>query len=159
MKNVLLSLILLTITLSAQPSAKLPKFAFKDVDGIMVKSDEYKGKVVVLDFWATWCLSCKKAIPVLNELGDKYASKGLEILGMNTDKKSVDKIIGYLIKNNIGYRTLLVGRSSRLAEDLEVFSMPMIYVFDRKGKLVTQVKGFEKDDKEQLLAAVNKLMK
>jgi len=160
MSKIVLLVLIVAASCFAGPSKTLPQFAFKDIDGIVVNSDEFKGKVLILDFWATWCLSCKKAYPVLNELSEKYGAQGLEVIGLNTDKKKTpQQIIEYLIKNNVGYRTLMAGQSSRLAEQLEVFSMPMIYLFDRNGKLITQVIGFEADDKAQLLKAVKKVMK
>ncbi|MGL1901115.1 MAG: TlpA family protein disulfide reductase [Fibrobacterales bacterium] len=158
-KIVLLFCLFIGTSLSAQEKQMMPKFAFKDIDDMVVSSKEFEGKVLIIDFWATWCLSCKKVIPVLNELQKKYENKAFAAIGINTEKKRRNKVISYMIKNNIEYPTLLAGQGSRLAEELEVFSLPSIFIFDAKGELVLKVEGFEDDDKKKLLGAVDTLMK
>ena len=135
----------------------LPNFTLQDLDGERVNSKDFLGKITVLDFWATWCKSCKKAIPTLNRLSDKYADK-INVIGINTDYKGVNKAMKYVIKYNIGYQTL-ISPSTRLSEELDIESLPMILVFDKKGKFVKRIKGFEKDDKQEFLATVNSLLK
>jgi cytochrome c biogenesis protein CcmG, thiol:disulfide interchange protein DsbE len=151
--------LLVGLSFAAGNKQMLPLFNIQDVDGEVVSSKDFKGKVLVVDFWATWCLSCKKVIPVLNELQSKYDDKSFAAIGINTDKKRRNKIIGYMIKNNIEYPTLLAGKNSRIAEELEVFSYPSVYVFNKTGELVLKVEGFEDDDKKALLATVKRLMK
>ncbi|MGL1933752.1 MAG: TlpA family protein disulfide reductase [Fibrobacterales bacterium] len=158
-KIILLLCLYLGATLSAQEKQILPKFAFQNVDGMVVSSKEFEGKALIIDFWATWCLSCKKVIPVLNELQKKYENKAFATIGINTEKKRRNKVVSYMIKNNIEYPTLFAGQGSRLAEDLEVFSLPSIFLFNGKGELVLKVEGFEEDDKKKLLGAVKKLMR
>src|SRR4051812_36368548 len=71
--------------------ATLPALALPDLDGKIHDAKEWQGKVVVVDFWATWCTGCRETIPVLKRLKEKYGAKGLAVAGVTTDKGPKEK--------------------------------------------------------------------
>jgi len=85
MKSILfaLSLLLLTATLNAQVGKPAPAFSLKDKDGKTFSLETLKGKVIVLNFWATWCPPCRVEIPAFNNAYEKYVAKGVEIVGVS----------------------------------------------------------------------------
>ncbi len=137
-----------------------PGFSLKDMSGNDVSLKQYRGKVVLLDFWATWCPPCRTSIPDLVELYKNYKKKGLVILGISMDSRvRVDderlKRFGKILKINYPI----------LRHDLNVVenyfgkkapSLPTMYVIDRKG----QVRDiFEGHDAEALKKSVEGLLK
>ncbi len=85
---------------------KAPAWKLKDLQGQDVSSADFKGKVVLLDFWATWCPPCRKAIPELMELQKKYADKGLVIIGISMDENRAE-LDSFVAKTNFNYKILL----------------------------------------------------
>ena len=84
---------------------KAPAWKLKDLQGKEVSSADFKGKVVVIDFWATWCPPCRKAIPELMELQKKYADKGLVIIGISMDENRAE-LEAFVKKMNFNYKVL-----------------------------------------------------
>src|SRR4051812_1611677 len=78
----------LAVPLSAQKSELKPanlKFSFKNIDGRKSSLSDFKGKVIILDFWATWCVPCKAEIPGFIDLQKKYGDRGLQVIGLSVD--------------------------------------------------------------------------
>lgn len=110
--------------------------------------NEYKGKLVYLDFWASWCTPCRKSFPWMNEMYSKYHNKGLEILAVNLDKdnKQVHKFLSrYSASFKIAFDT--TGKS---AEKFRVSAMPTSFLIDRNGKIIMSHPGFRKKDKDKM---------
>src|SRR5208283_5292529 len=84
-----------------------PDFALKDRDGATVHLSDYKGKVVMLDFWATWCGPCKIEIPWFMEFEQQYKDKGFAVLGVSMDEGGWDEVKPYIEERKINYRILL----------------------------------------------------
>src|SRR4029434_1425566 len=82
---------------------KAPEFSLKNVQGGEIKSEHLKGKILVLDFWATWCPPCKAEIPNYNYLRETYKDKGVEFLGVTFDSGSIDKVKEAVKDFNIQY--------------------------------------------------------
>jgi cytochrome c biogenesis protein CcmG/thiol:disulfide interchange protein DsbE len=137
-----------------------PDFALKDLSGRRVSLASYKGKAVLINFWATWCAPCKIETPWLIELREKYAAQGFEVLGVSTegdDLKMDDKAgwardkaaVGKFVQRmKVPYPVLMGGDSiSREYGGLDV--MPASFYVDRKGTVVaSQVGGASKSEIE-----------
>ncbi|MGL1935961.1 MAG: TlpA family protein disulfide reductase [Fibrobacterales bacterium] len=151
-----------TITLALPLAAKeytLPSFSLSDIEGITHSVDEYKGKVVVLDFWATWCVTCRYVFPKLNEIYKSSASDKVAILGINTDKKfKKKKLKKYIKKNRIEY-PVLFDQKSTLAPKLGVTAVPSLMVFDTTGKLIAHMNGYDVEEEEKIIAQIKALIK
>lgn len=143
-------------TLSA-PAKKAPDFAMNTLRGQRVTLAEQKGKVVLLDFWATWCPPCQASIPHLNALSEKYKDKGLVVIGASFDKDAVD-LDAFVRKNKMGY--IVAQANEEASKAYNVSSIPRIFVIDREGNIKGDFLGFSEQVGASIesaaLAALNK---
>ena len=116
----------------------------------------YRGQVVVVDFWASWCKPCRESIPWLNEMRSRYAADGLVVIGVNVDAEHAD---AEKFLRDVPIRfDVVFDPSGALAQRFNVAGMPTTLFFDRTGKLVQSRIGFRvarKDDEE---ASLQKLL-
>jgi thiol-disulfide isomerase/thioredoxin len=91
----------------ASERREAPDFALKDADGRSVRLSDYKGKVVLLNFWATWCGPCKIEIPWFIEFETKHKDQGFAVLGVSMDEDGWDAVRPFLADLGVNYRTLL----------------------------------------------------
>jgi thiol-disulfide isomerase/thioredoxin len=123
-----------------------PDFTLEDISGKPLSLNEIKGKVVIVDFWATWCGPCVMSIPELVDLQDKYKAKGLVVVGISVDDDKVSKgeLIAFKEKMRINYRILRA--NNKVYEDYfgrtSGFSIPTLFVIDRDGKVRDRFVGF-----------------
>lgn len=113
-----------------------PAVTFRNAAGAVVSLADYKGKVVVVNFWATWCAPCREEIPALMKVQAKYASNGVKIVGIAFD--NVDKIRDYAKEMRIDYVLLIGGvETLSMAKDLgnRAEVLPFTVVLDRAGKV------------------------
>lgn len=135
--------------------AMLPLSAAAEDSVPRLDLSEYRGKVVVVDFWASWCAPCRRSIPWLNAMQRKYADEGLVVIGVNEDKTAAEAET-FLKDVPAGFRIVL-DLEGEIARDYELIAMPSTYVFDRDGQLVTRHLGFKvakQQDYEALLRSV-----
>jgi thiol-disulfide isomerase/thioredoxin len=111
-----------------------------------------KGKVVYLDFWASWCGPCKQSFPYMNELQAKYKAQGFEIVGVNLDAKR-DDADKFLAETPARF-TLAFDAKGESARRFEVKSMPSSVLIGRDGKVIATHRGFKDDDRKDLDARV-----
>ena len=113
-----------------------PDFSLKDVNGKVVKLSDYKGKVVLLNFWATWCGPCKIEIPWFKEFETTYKNQGFAVLGVAMDDDGWEAVKPYLTDKQVNYR-VVVGNDqvSMLYGDVE--SLPTTFVIDREGRIAS----------------------
>jgi peroxiredoxin len=111
-----------------------PDFTLRDVGGSAVKLSDYRGKAVLLNFWATWCGPCAIEIPWFKEFEQQYKSRGFEVLGVSLDEDGWKVIKPYLSEHQINYRVVLGDDSvSQLYGGVE--SLPTTFIIDRTGKV------------------------
>ncbi|HEV2445515.1 MAG TPA: TlpA disulfide reductase family protein, partial [Candidatus Sulfopaludibacter sp.] len=124
--------------------------AVSTLDGAPLDQSGFAGKVVLVDFWATWCLPCLKETPGFNRLHKEYASKGLVVLGVATDEEGASVVKPYLKDHRMDY---LVGLASPdLGKKFGLDELPVTIVFDRSGKQVKKFVGLT--DEAEIEAAV-----
>jgi thiol-disulfide isomerase/thioredoxin len=147
---------LLTPLLSA-PSSPLPEFSFPDLSGQQHSVAEWRGKVLVLNFWATWCPPCREEIPELIALQKQYAEKGLQIVGIAIeDLEPVSEFIDFVDMN---YPVLIAGDAGlALTRQLgnALGAVPYTLVVDRQGRIVYGQPG--QVTKDKMLKIIEPLM-
>ncbi len=134
---------------------KAPGFALLDVAGKSVNFSQYDGKVVLVDFWATWCPPCRRSIPDLSELHGKYSDRGFEVVGISLDQAGVDKVARFAEQMKIPY-TIVMG-NVQVASDWNIGSaIPIAFLVDRKGEIVDRFVGYQ--DKSVLEQKIQKFL-
>jgi cytochrome c biogenesis protein CcmG/thiol:disulfide interchange protein DsbE len=113
-----------------------PNFALKDAHGKTVKLSDFKGKVVLLDFWATWCGPCQIEIPWFEEFQRKYKDRGFEVVGVSMDDDGWKVITPFVQQKKINYRILL-GDDATGSLYGGVDALPMTLVIDRDGRIAS----------------------
>lgn len=125
---------------NAVDSSKAPAWELKDLDGKVVKSSDFNGKVVILDFWATWCPPCKAEIPGFIELQKKYADRGLVVVGISLDEQGPSAVKQFMTKLGMNY-TVVMGDIG-LMRNFGGTAIPTTIVIDRNGNVVARHVGF-----------------
>jgi cytochrome c biogenesis protein CcmG, thiol:disulfide interchange protein DsbE len=116
----------------AKPLA-LPDFSLEDLEGKTVRIKDYKGKVILLNFWATWCSSCRKEAPSLEKLYGQYHSKNFVLFRIGT-KESRETVAKFLEKNPLRL-PILLDKKNKVGKLLGVWVHPTSYLVDKKGML------------------------
>jgi peroxiredoxin len=117
-----------------------PVFTIKSLDGKQVSLADYKGKAVVVNFWATWCEACRQEMPWLAELREKYTAQGLEVLGLVTDRASPEKIASTVRSYGVRYPILYCNHSTAQAYG-GLPELPISFFIDRHGKIIAKMTG------------------
>jgi thiol-disulfide isomerase/thioredoxin len=126
--------------------SRLPDFSVKDLQGREISSPDLRGKVVLIDFWATWCQPCKKEMPGYQKLLDRYGSRGFAVVGFKFDTM-MDMEDPALFAKKIGARYPLAVAADDLKQKFGgVEGLPTTLLYDRQGILRKKVVGFEYTD-------------
>jgi cytochrome c biogenesis protein CcmG/thiol:disulfide interchange protein DsbE len=134
-----------------------PDFTLKDADGKTVHLSDYRGKVVLLDFWATWCEPCAMEIPWFIDMQHKRKNQGFEALGVSMDDEGWDAVKPFVARMGVNYRVLL-GDDQTAQMYGGVDALPTTFLIDREGRIAAVHLGLAdrkdiEDGVEQLLQA------
>src|SRR5579864_59010 len=128
---------------AGEPGSGLPDFNVKDLQGHEISSTGLRGRVVLIDFWATWCQPCKKEMPGYQKLAERYGSRGLVVIGFKFDTMA-DTEDPVQFARKIGVRYALGVASEELKQKFGgIEGLPTTLLYDRKGILRKKVIGFE----------------
>lgn len=119
-----------------------PGWSLKDLDGAAIGSDQLKGKVVVVDFWATWCPPCIKEVPGYTELVRRHGAAGLVIVGISLDQAGPDVVKGFAERFKVNY-PLAMGDAATVAAFGGVEAIPTTFLIDREGRIRDRKVGLE----------------
>ncbi len=114
-----------------------PKFSISTDQGKTISRSDFGGKLLVLNFWATWCAPCIQEIPSLNQFAKTYASKGVTVLAVSVDRKE-DRYREFLRRNNVSFLTAR-DPEANISSKYGTFMYPESYVIDQNGKVVFKV--------------------
>lgn len=140
--------------LFAQTKGQAPDFTLKTANGNTVTLSKLKGKVVLINFWATWCAPCRAEIPGFLEVYNKYKSKGFEIVGVSLDREGWKKVTPFVENFKINY-PVVVGDKKLVAAYGDFNAIPTTFLVDKKGNIVDQHVGYlSKEDLEKKIKAL-----
>jgi Peroxiredoxin len=117
---------------------------------------QFQGKVLYVDFWASWCSPCAKSFPFLNDLDREFRDRGLQIIGVNLDEERSDAQ-NFLAKHPANF-TVAIKSNKQCAKDFGVKAMPSSYLVDRNGVIRHVHLGFRAGEAKQLRALVEHLL-
>jgi thiol-disulfide isomerase/thioredoxin len=117
-----------------------PNFSLKDADGNAVNLTDYRGKVVLVNFWATWCGPCEAEIPWFIEFEKKYKDQGFAVLGVSMDDDGWKSVRPYVASHKINYR-IMIGSEVVSQQFGEIDSLPTSFMLDREGRIASNHVG------------------
>lgn len=133
-------------------------FTLEDIQGKKVTLSELKGKVVLVEFWATWCAPCRDSVPEMNRLYNRYKERNFELLAIALDKGSnVRSDVASFVKDNgIAYRVFL--DDDKTSSAFGVTNIPVTFIVDKQGALVKKQIGFMPELNEKLSKEIEALL-
>lgn len=136
-----------------------PGFTARNLKGQRVRLADYRGRVVLLNLWATWCGPCRVEMPGLENLYRRFRSEGLEILAVSLDKgSSTDPVQKFVDEYQLSF-PVLVDPDGQVEGLYNTFTIPTTYVIDRKGMVVAEVDGAKNWESEETFEALEYLLK
>jgi len=166
MKNILIILFLFVslnthandqILTPVSPRTKAPAFSLFDIDGKKHRLKNYRGKVVIINFWATWCPPCRLEIPSMQRAWKKLKNKNVAMLAINIGEND-DTIFTFSAEYEMDF-PILMDKDSRVIRSWPVSALPTTYVVDRKGRLAYRAIGDRQWDNKELIKLILDLTK
>ena len=155
--RVLILICLALINAAAQEPKPLPEFSLPRLNGQTVNSQELRGNIVVLDFWATWCAPCVSEIPAFNKLQAKYRPRGVRVIGLAVQSGWASDIRKFLARHRMRY-TVLVGTDQTVA-DFEAVGFPTTYLVAPGWKVYKKYSGPEENKLAEIERDIETLLK
>jgi peroxiredoxin len=124
-----------------------PSFSLEDTSGKTLSLDDFRGDVVLLNFWTTWCKPCKEEMPAFENLHNMLGGKGLTIVAIS-DFESKEKVLKFLEKHPYSFK-ILIDEKGKTSEDFKALLIPTTFIIDKEGKAVGKAIGMRPWDNEK----------
>ena len=144
-------------TLAGSPSGPAPAFTLASRAGQAVSLAQYKGQVVMLNFWASWCGPCRQEMPLLESIYKKYNKMGFTMIGVNVEPDS-NAANEWLKATPVSF-PILYDRDSKVSKLYDVSGMPSTVIIDRSGKLRVLHRGYKPGDENEYLDSIRTLIR
>jgi len=137
---------------------RAPDFTLSDVSGKKVTLSELRGKVVLVEFWATWCPPCKDAVPELNKVYEKYKNKNVQVLAISLDQGGdvASKLNSFVKEHRINYPVLIDDKEVNVSYG--VANVPVAFIIDKEGKVAKKHVGFMEELSEKISHDIEALL-
>jgi thiol-disulfide isomerase/thioredoxin len=136
----------------------LPPFKFQDAEGRERSLADWRGKVVLLNLWATWCLPCRKEMPSLDRLQKELGSGKFEVVAISVDRKGLDASKKFLAEAQVERLALYVDPTARLNSDLRAVGLPATLLIDREGREIGRLLGPAEWDSDDALRLIRTMI-
>lgn len=136
--------------------AEAPAFTLKDAAGKDHALADYRGKVVLLDFWGSWCPPCRMAMPGVQKLHERYKDKPVAVLGLNFEQSPKADPAKFMKDQGYTYGLLL--KAETIARDYKISGWPTFYVIDQQGKIVWSALGYDPGHEEEIVGVIDGLL-
>ena len=140
--------------IDSKSSKIFPDLAKFKLDGY--NREDLKNKILVIDFWASWCAPCKKAFPALCEIQNEYLNKDVVVVGVNVDKNKA-LMEKFLKKNSYNFK-IIYDVDKKLISKLNVKTMPTTFIVDKKFRIIAEKQGYFKKTKSEIKSILDKLI-
>jgi thiol-disulfide isomerase/thioredoxin len=157
MRGWILAAVLAVPALAAAADGPAPDFQLASSGGKPVSLAQYKGQVVMINFWATWCGPCRTEMPVLEQLHKKYKPMGFTMMGVNVEPDSAGAV-DWLKATPVTF-PILFDTDSKVSKLYAVSGMPSTVIVDRKGKLRYLHRGYKAGDENEYLDQIRALVR
>jgi peroxiredoxin len=157
LRAVTVAAMLATTSLVGASASMAPTFTLPSRGGDNVSLGQLKGRVVMLNFWASWCGPCRQEMPLLDQMHKRYSALGFTLVGVNVDANSKDAE-DWLSKTPVSF-PVLFDRDSKVSALYDVKAMPSTVFIDRKGNVRYLHKGYKPGDEGEYLNQVRALLK
>jgi peroxiredoxin len=153
----LAAVILASAAFAADASGPAPAFTLSAVDGSQGTLSQYKGQVVMLNFWATWCGPCQQEMPLLDQMYKKYKPAGFTLIGVNVDKDA-PPVKALLARKPVSFPVFL-DPASQVSKAYHVDEMPSSVIIDRKGEIRYIHRGYKPGDENDYQDRIRQLIR
>jgi thiol-disulfide isomerase/thioredoxin len=136
----------------------VPQIAFTDGAGAARGLGEFKGRVVLLNLWATWCAPCRREMPALDRLQARLGGNGFEVVALAVDRGGMDKVRGFLEEVGIEYLAPYLDRTAKSMRALGVIGLPTTLLIDRRGREVGRLIGPAEWDSDEAVALIERFI-
>ncbi len=162
LKNAIVALLFSVFAATSLASSKLegqtaPDFALKSSTGENMRLSEYRGDVVMINFWATWCGPCRQEMPLLDELYQRYSRVGFNLLGVNIDDDS-RRAMQMIEELGVDF-PVLFDATKRVSEMYDVDAMPVTVIVDREGTVRYVHQGYKPGYEDKYLTEIRTLLR
>jgi thiol-disulfide isomerase/thioredoxin len=140
------------------PPLQMPEAGFEDKLGDKLSLKDFQGKVVILNFWATWCGPCVIEMPTLDRLQAKLGGKDLAVVAVALDRDGIKKAAPFYRQTGVANLTLYTDRRSQLFEELDGKNLPTTFIIDRDGKVVGKLVGAAAWDSDAAISLIRHYM-
>jgi peroxiredoxin len=128
-----------------------------DLSGVRVSLAALSGKVVLLNFWATWCIPCRTEMPGMERVWQRYRDRGLAIVAVSVDEGGEKRIAKFVRRLNLSY-PILLDPQSEVADHYEVSGLPASYLIDGEGRLIGRLVGSREWDSPKGISLIEQLL-
>ena len=136
-----------------------PAFTWQDEYGQTVSLDNFKGDVIFLNFWATWCAPCAYEMPAFNFLQNRYGAGDFKIVAINVGKEPLEKVNAFLQKNNLDALSLYMNPENNLTSLFGTNTLPTTYIINRQGQIIAGKAGLASWMSPDMMSFIEQLMK
>ena len=143
------------LAMDGDPGTEAPDFKLFDISEKQFKFSDTKGKVVILDFWATWCPPCRMEVPHFEALYKEYKEKGLVIIGVALDQGGASVVRPFVEHNKVTY-PVLIGNAQVVSDYGGIRGIPTTFIIDRQGRITEKIVGYR--NKEFFEAIIKELL-
>jgi thiol-disulfide isomerase/thioredoxin len=157
LRALLLAALIAAPALAVAPSGPAPKFQLGSMAGKTVSIDQYKGQVVMINFWASWCGPCRQEMPILEKLYGKYKPMGFTMVGINVEPDS-QLAVNWLKETPVTF-PILFDTKSEVSKLYKVAGMPSTVIIDRQGNLRWLHRGYKPGDENEYLDQIRALVR
>lgn len=133
-----------------------PDFTLKGMNGNTISLADYKGKVVMVEFWATWCPPCKELAPILEKIHKKYKDKGLVFLALVSKDEGEETIKSFIKEHEITYSVLMADQET--TRHYGISSIPVTFIINKEGRVVIMHMGNTQGIMQELIAEIERLL-